>query len=130
VFRIPILALFAVALLASCITPVAFAAPGLPLLYLVPLGIAMWVVRTRTTVDATGLVVRRVFSRRVIPWSHVRSLRVIDRSQVRAVLDSGDEQPLPAVHPRDLPVLAAASGGHLPDPTAESNQGRPADTAE
>lgn len=118
VFRIPAIALLAVVLLAWCATPVAFGAPGLQVLYLIPIGIATWVVRTRTTVDATGLVVRRIFSRSVIPWSQVSGLRVVERSQVRAVLRNGEEATLSAVRPRDLPLLATASGGHLPDPTA------------
>jgi len=33
------------------------------------------------------------------------------------VLSDGSELPLPAVHVRDLPRLAAVSGGRLPDPS-------------
>jgi hypothetical protein len=34
------------------------------------------------------------------------------------VLTDGSELALPAVHVRDLPRLAAVSGGRLPDPAA------------
>jgi hypothetical protein len=38
---------------------------------------------------------------------------------VSAVLTDGAELPLPAVTVRDLPQLAAVSGGRLPDPAGE-----------
>jgi hypothetical protein len=55
-----------------------------------------------------------------VPWDGVTALRLDDRSRVRAVLDGGEELALPAVRVRDLHVLALASGGRLPDPTAEA----------
>jgi Bacterial PH domain len=117
VFRVsPLVVLFALAL-AVCATPVAFGAPFLWLVYLVPLGIVVWTLRTRTVVDAEGLRVRRVVGGRRVPWDGVAGLRLDDRSRVHAVLDGGGELTLPAVHVRDLPALAAASGGRLPDPT-------------
>ncbi|MGH3844857.1 MAG: hypothetical protein ACRDS0_25995 [Pseudonocardiaceae bacterium] len=47
-FRLPLTALLGVFGLIVCMTPVAFGAPGLQVLYLVPLILAFWVVRTRT----------------------------------------------------------------------------------
>jgi hypothetical protein len=117
VFRIsPLVLLFALAL-AVCATPVAFGAPFLWLVYLVPVGIVVWTLRTRTVVDADGIHVRRLVGSRNLPWDALAALRVKDRSRVRAVLADGGELALPAVHVRDLHVLAMASGGRLPDPT-------------
>ena len=118
VFRVsPLVVLFALAL-ALCATPVAFGAPFLWLVYLVPVGIIAWTLRTRTVVDADGLRVRRLVGGRRVPWDAVTALRLDDRSRVHAVLDGGGELALPAVRVRDLPVLALASDGRVPDLTA------------
>ena len=118
VFRVsPLVVLFALAL-AVCATPVAFGAPYLWLVYLVPIGIIVWTLRTRTVADADGLRVRRLVGGGQAPWDAVTALRIDDRSRVHAVLGGGDELALPAVHVRDLHVLSLASGGRLPDPTA------------
>ncbi len=113
VFRIPPLAILGAVLLAVCATPVAFGGPFLWLVYLVPLGVVVWVLRVRTVADADALTVRRIVGSRRVPWSEVSSLRLRDKGGVRAVLSDGAELPLPSVRIRDLPQLAAASGGHI-----------------
>ena len=118
-FRMSPLTVLAALALAVCATPFAFAAPLLWLVYLVPLGIIGWTLRVRTVVDADAVTVRRMLGRRRVPWSEISSLRLGDHSRVSAVLTDGAELPLPAVHVRDLPQLAAASGGRLPDPAGE-----------
>lgn len=105
--------------LAVCATPVAFGAPFLWLVYLVPAGVAAWTLRTRTTVDADAVTVRTLVAGRRVPWSQISSLRLADKGRVHAVLNDGAELPLPAVGVRDLPQLAAASGGRLPDPAGD-----------
>jgi hypothetical protein len=117
VFRVPGSSLVAVVFLAMCSSWVAVASPWFTLVYLVPLGLAVWVLRTRTVVDADKLVVRRVLTRRELPWSSVASLRVADRKWVRAVRVGGGEVVLPTVRTRHLPALALVSGGRLSDPT-------------
>lgn len=118
VFRAsPLIVLVALAI-AVCATPVAFGAPFLWLIYLVPVGIIAWVLRVRTVVDAEALAVRRLVGGRRVPWSEVSTLRLGDR-RVSAVLTDGAELPLPAVRVRDLTQLAAASGGRLPDPAGD-----------
>ena len=116
VFRTSPLTILVALAFALCATPVAFAAPFGVAVYLVPIGMIVWTVRVRTVVDAEALTVRRVVGGRRVPWSQISSLRLGDRSRVRAVLSGGAELPLPSVHVRDLPQLAAASGGRLPDP--------------
>jgi len=117
VFRVsPLTVLFAFAL-GVCAIPVAFGAPYLWLIYVVPLGIVVWTLRTRTVVDANGMRVRRLVGGRRVAWDAVDGLRVDRRNSVHAVLTEGGEVTLPAVHVRDLPALAAASGGRVPDPS-------------
>lgn len=118
VFKVSPLVVLVALTLAVCATPVAFGAPWLWLVYLVPAGIIGWTLRTRTVADADGLYVRRLVGSRTVGWGAVTALRLDDRSCVHAVLDEGGELALPAVHVRDLPVLARASGGRVPDPTA------------
>ena len=120
VFRTSPLTILVALAFALCATPVAFAAPFGVAVYLVPIGMIVWTVRVRTVVDAEALTVRRVVGGRRVPWSQISSLRLGDRSRVRAVLSGGAELPLPSVHVRDLPQLAAASGGRLPDPAGEA----------
>lgn len=118
-FRSSPLTVLAALALAVCATPFASAAPLLWLVYLVPVGIIVWTLRVRTEVDPGAVTVQRVLGRRRVPWSEISSLRLGDKSRVSAVLTDGSELPLPAVHVRDLPQLAAASGGRLPDPAGE-----------
>lgn len=113
VFRIPPLTILGAVLLAVCATPVAFGAPWFWLVYLLPVAVMVWVLRVRTTVDEEALTVRRLVGSRRVPWSEIRSLHLRDKGGVRAVLADGAELPLPSVRVRDLPQLAAASGGHL-----------------
>ena len=117
VFRISPLGILAALALAICARPVAFGAPGLVYIYLVPLAIIVWVLRTRTVVDVHAVTVRGVLRSRRVPWDRIASLRLDKRAKVSAVLVDGAELPLPAVRVRDLPQLAAASGGRLPDPS-------------
>jgi hypothetical protein len=119
VFRVsPLVVLFAL-FLGVCAIPVAFGAPYLWLIYLVPVGIVAWTLRTRTIVDADGLRVRRLVGGRRVPWDALGGLRVDRRNVVHAVLTDGEEVALPAVRTRDLHQLSVASGGRVPDPTAE-----------
>jgi hypothetical protein len=120
VFRIPMSALVAVVFMMLCASWVAVASPWLALIYLLPIGVAVWLVRTRTVVDMEKLVIRRVLTRTELPWSAITALRVDDRKWVRAVRTDGGEVVLPTVRTRHLPALALISGGRLPDPTEQS----------
>jgi hypothetical protein len=127
-FRRPLTALIGVFGLIVCMTPVAFGIPGLQVLYLVPLGVAIWLVRTRTVVGPDTMVAHRVVGSQRVSWSDLQGLWIDDRSRVWAVLRSGEEVRLPAVRARDLPLLAAASCGRLPDLlTATGEQRAPED---
>ena len=114
--RPPLTGLIAVWGLAVCVTPVAFGLPGLQVLYLGPVAIGVWLLRTRTVVGPETIVTHRVLGARRVTWSDMDGLRVDERSRVWAVLHGGKEFRLPAVRARDLPMLASASRGRLPDP--------------
>jgi Bacterial PH domain len=121
-FRLPLTALIGVFGFIVGMTPVAFGAPGLQVLYLLPLSLTIWLVRTRTVAGPDTMVAYRVWSSRQITWSDLAGLRIDDRSRVWAVLHGGDEVRLPSVRARHLPVLAAISGGRLPDFLAKANE--------
>ena len=117
VFRIPATALLAAGLIAICVTPVAWLAPGLQALYVIPLGYAYWVIRNRTTVTENELVARGVFGTTTLKWSEVKSIRLVQKGWLRAVRTDDTEVTLPAVRFMHLPALSLISGGRVPDPT-------------
>ncbi|RDI32896.1 PH domain-containing protein [Lentzea flaviverrucosa] len=117
VFRIPATALLAAGLIAICVTPVAWLAPGLQALYVLPLGYAYWVLRNRTTVTEEQIVARGVFGTTTIPWTEVKYIRLIQKGWLRAVKEDASEVTLPAVRFMYLPALSLVSGGRVPDPT-------------
>ncbi|MEU3651072.1 PH domain-containing protein [Lentzea sp. NPDC034063] len=119
VFRIPATALLAAGLIAICVTPVAWLAPGLQALYVLPLGYAYWVVRNRTTVTEDELVARGVFGTTTLKWSEVKSIRLVQKGWLRAVKEDASEVTLPAVRFMHLPALSLVSGGRVPDPTVK-----------
>jgi hypothetical protein len=129
-FRRPLTALIGVFGLIVCMTPVAFGMPGLQMLYLVPLGVAIWLVRTRTVVGPDTVVVHRVVGSRRVIWSDLQGLRIDNRSQVWAVLHGGEEVRLPAVRARDLPLVAAVSRGRLPNPLTATGEQRAPEVSE
>ncbi|SDM96737.1 PH domain-containing protein [Allokutzneria albata] len=122
VFQLPKVALLPIALLALCMTPVAFGAPGLVAIYLVPLALVWVVLRARTVVGSDGLVVRTASGSRRIEWGQVTSLHLGRPNKVSLVLNGGERLTLPAVRLGDLPALAKASGGAVPDPSATAEK--------
>ncbi|MFD7653194.1 PH domain-containing protein [Actinosynnema sp. NPDC059797] len=118
VFRVPTPALLAAGLALICVTPVAWAAPGLQALYLLPLGFALWVVRNRTAVDGERIVARSTFGRREVPWTDVKAIKIDPKGWLSAVLADDSLVRLPAVRAGHLPALSAVSGGRVADPTA------------
>jgi hypothetical protein len=115
--RIPRINLFAVAVAAVCTIPLAFASPWLAVVWLLPIAALAHVLRTGVDADASGLTTHTMFGSRRLVWDDIAGLR-IRRSRIGAVLRDGSTVRLPVLRPRHLSVLAAASGGRLPDPTA------------
>lgn len=134
VFRVsPVASLFVLFLLV-CMTPVA-AGPYqiLLVLYLVPILLLGWIVRTKTVADQDGLTARTLFRSRHIGWDELRGIKLLGRTRTLAVLADDSEVRLPEVRVRHLAQLAQLSGGRLPDPTAPaaptSTPAEPATTA-
>ncbi len=121
-FRLPLTSLIGVFGLIVCMTPVAFGVPGLQVLYLGPLALAVWLVRTRTVVGPKTMVAHRVWGSRRIAWSDIAGLRIDDRSRISAVLRAGDDVRLPTLRARDLPLLVALSHGRLPESLGEASE--------
>ncbi|MGB3370553.1 MAG: PH domain-containing protein [Rhodococcus sp. (in: high G+C Gram-positive bacteria)] len=119
VIRLPRLALVGVALL---VFGVAFPAISWPTafgwLFVLPIAVAVWVIRVRTVIGRDGLAMRRVFGSDSVRWDEVRGIHFPDRRWARVVLDDKSEKSLPLVRFELLPLLAAASGGRITDPYA------------
>jgi hypothetical protein len=119
IFRAPVTGLLPLGLLAICESPVvASTSPVFALLYLIPIVLAAWILRTRTVVDSEQLRTRTLFGSRTLAWADIRSLKLPRRGWVNAVLADDELVPLPGVRTRHLSMLAALSGGRLPDPDA------------
>jgi hypothetical protein len=111
VFRVPRSAYLAVLILALCVTAVV-QHPLAALVYLVPIGAAVFIARTATIVDDNGITVRALLGRTSLPWTDIRGLSVTGRN-VYVVTDDAALR-LPCVRISDLAAISAASGSHLP----------------
>ena len=109
-------ALSPVGLLALCFLPVAFSAPWTPVFLLIPLAVAIWVLRVGVDITDDGLTVRAALGQREVPWTSVAGIRVAPRGDLWVVTTSGTEIRLPVMRARDLPQLAALSGGRIEVP--------------
>ncbi|GAB3552198.1 hypothetical protein J2S53_000159 [Actinopolyspora lacussalsi] len=117
VFRITRVSLLVILVVAFCISPMAASLPPLSVLYLIPLGLIVWLVRTRTVVDESGITARSLTGTTRMDWSDIRALRLDERHWVRAVTTSDREVRLPAIRVRDVPRLAVMSRGRIQDPS-------------
>lgn len=116
---VPSVSLVAVGFLALGLSPIAFQGGPWFLLFLVPLVIAVWIVRTRTRVDTEGLHVRGLVGTRSLSWPEVTTLRLAERGWVRAVPEQGRDLELRGVRVRDLGRVGEASGGRISAPTPD-----------
>jgi hypothetical protein len=117
--RIPRVNLFAVLVAAICTLPLAFASAWLAIVWLLPLAGLLHVLRTGVDADSDGVTARTMLRSRRLSWDDIAGLR-IRRARIAAVLRDGSAVRLPVLRPRHLSLLAAASGGRLPDPTASA----------
>src|SRR3954468_22174518 len=123
-------ALFPVGLLALCTVPLAFAAPWTPILLLLPLAVAVWVLRAGVDIDDDGLTVRSLAGQRRGAGAgggrgwEVAGIRVGRRGDLWLVTTRTTELRLPVMRARDLPSLAALSGGRIdvPQPPPQAGQ--------
>jgi hypothetical protein len=109
-------AMLPVAFLFVCAVPLAFAAPWTPVFLLVPVLVALWVLRVGVDVGDDGITARSLAGRRLVPWEELAGIRVAERGDLWLVTTRGTEVHLPVLRARDLPRLAALTGGRIPDP--------------
>jgi len=109
-------ALLPVVLLVVCVLPLAFAAGWTLVFLLVPVLAAAYVLRTGVDVGDGGVTVRSLAGSRAVPWDDVAGIRVGERGDLWLVTVRGTELRLPVLRARDLPWLAAVSGGRIPAP--------------
>jgi hypothetical protein len=81
-----------------------------------PILASVAIVRLRTVADRDTLTARTLLGSRTVGWDEVDGLRFDRTSWGRAHLRDGSEMLLPAVTFTTLPLLAAASGGRVPNP--------------
>ena len=115
-------ALIPVGFLALCAVPLAFAAPWTPVLLVVPLVVAVWVLRVGVDIADDGLTVRSLVGERRVPWSELAGIRVARRGELWLVTTHGTEVRVPVMRARDLPRLAELSGGRIDVPAPPVDQ--------
>ena len=115
-FRMSRVALLPVVFLAVCVLPLASAAVWTPVFLLLPVLAAAWVLRVGVDVGDGGVTVRSLVAARSVPWAEVAGIRIADRGDLWLVTTRGTELRLPVLRARDLPRLAAVSGGRIAAP--------------
>ena len=114
VFRMPFIAVVLLPILAAfCLGPVATVNVWWALLFVVPVLIGVAVLLTRTEVDGEAITVHGLRPKRRLPWPELDRLEFSGPRWAVAVSTDERRIRLPMVRPRDLPVLAAVSGGYL-----------------
>ena len=108
--------LLPVVLFAVCLVPVAFLSPWALLVLLAPALLAAWVLRVGVTVGDDGIGAQSLVGRRVVAWAELAGIRVGRRGDLWLVTTRGTEVRLPVLRARDLPRLAALSGGRIDVP--------------
>jgi hypothetical protein len=88
------------------------------LLLVLPLAAAAWVLRVGVDVSDAGVTARSVVSTRTVGWPELSGIRVGEGKELWLVTTAGSQVRLPVLRARDLPQLAALSGGRIPDPGA------------
>jgi hypothetical protein len=107
-------ALVPVLLLALCCVPLAAVSWWAALVLLVPVALAGWVLRAGVDVGDDGITVQSLTGSRSVPWEQIAGIRVAPKGDLWLVTTRGTEVGLPALRARDLPRLAALSGGRIP----------------
>jgi hypothetical protein len=114
--RMSRVALLPVVFLVVCVLPLALAASWTLVFLLVPVLAAAYVLRAGVDVGDGGVTVRSLAGSRTVPWDDVAGIRVGERGDLWLVTARGTELRLPVLRARDLPRLAAVSGGRIPAP--------------
>lgn len=79
-------------------------------LLLIPIAVFVWVLRSGTDADASGVRVRGLLASKRIPWSEIRELAFDHRGRAVVLLRDGYAVTLSSVREDDVSRLVAASG--------------------
>ena len=109
-------ALLPVLVLFVCALPLAASAAWTAVVLLIPLLAAAWVLRVGVDVDDEAVTARSLVGSRRVPWKEMAGIRVGERAALWLVTTGGTEVRLPVLRARDLPRLAALSGGRIEVP--------------
>jgi hypothetical protein len=104
--RISPLAWLVVVFSAVCITPVV-QAPAAAILYLIPVIAALYLLRTYTIVDSTGVTISGLVRQVHLSWSEIESIGTGGAGAVYAELADGSTLRLMGAHPVDLEAITA-----------------------
>lgn len=108
---VPALLMLGLSLIGIAYTPFLVWLPLLPILFIV------YILRCRTTVDATGISARYMLRPgRSLVWDEFKALRFTRGGKALAVRTDGTSFPLPGVSFNSLVTLAEVTGGRIPDP--------------
>jgi hypothetical protein len=118
--RLNRIALVPVAFLALCAVPLATVSTWTLVVFLVPLAVAVWVLRSGLDIGDEGLTVHSLVGSRTVRWSELAGIRVADRGALWLVTTGGTEVRMPCIRARDLPRLAELSGGRIEVPAPPS----------
>jgi hypothetical protein len=113
VFRLPVVALLIPVVLAVFATPLATVGGGWIWLYALPVLVLIYVLVTRTVADPGGVRTSGITGVHRLAWADMDGLEFSGSRWAVAVAHDGRRLRLPMVRPRDLPRLAAVSGGSL-----------------
>jgi hypothetical protein len=113
-------ALLPVGLLAVCAVPLATVSTWTLVVLLIPLTVAVWVLRTGVDIGDEGLTVRSLAGSRTVAWRELAGIRVAAGGRLWLVTTGGTEVRMPVIRARDLPQLAALSGGRIDVPAPPS----------
>ena len=112
-FRLPPAALFFPVLLLLCVIPLATVGGAWGVMFVVPVLALAWVIVTRTTASTSTITAHGLLGSHRMAWTEMDGLELKDSRWAVAVATDGRRLRLPMVRPRDLPRLAAVSGGSL-----------------
>jgi len=112
-FRLPAAALFFPVLLLLCVIPLATVGGAWGVMFVVPVLALSWVIVTRTTASPSTVTAHGLLGAHRMAWTEMDGLELKDSRWAVAVATDGRRLRLPMVRPRDLPRLAAVSGGSL-----------------
>jgi hypothetical protein len=113
-------ALLPVGFLALCTVPLAAVTTWTLILLLIPLTVAVWVLRTGVDIGDAGITVRSLAGSRTVAWPELAGIRVAAGGRLWLVTIGGTEVRMPVMRARDLPQLAAMSGGRIDVPAPPS----------